>query len=175
MKDVVVVSCSSLLCWKNVNFGKYRENKTTSCLKTTHYGLRPQSKLVLEPQTLILFSIKMWIKRSWNIKIWPWVLIKMLSSASKIHPFSKRTGKFLIFVNEMFSTVFITKVSSNHAIRWPKDSKWSWRLPCPKWLQSENSGKCAILTRRIDTRLSKCLGYRWYYLKQLLLRQLLCR
>ena len=113
----------------------------------------------------------MWIKRSRNIIIWPWVLIKMLSGASKIHPYSKRTGKFLIFVNEMFSNVVITKVSSNHAIRWPKNSKWSWRLPYPK---SENSGKCAFLTRRIDTHLSECLGYRWYYLKQLLLRQLFC-
>ena len=63
---------------------------------TYHYGLRPKSELILEPQTLIFFSIKMCIKRHRNIKIWPWELIKMIPNPSKIHPFSKRTGKLLI-------------------------------------------------------------------------------
>ena len=54
----------------------------------THYGLRPQSELILEPQTLFFFSIKMLFKWPRNIKIWPWELIRMLPSPSKIHPFS---------------------------------------------------------------------------------------
>jgi len=58
-----------------------------------------------------------------------------------------KDGWILDFCDDMFSKVVLTKVSSNYAIRWPNDSKWSWRLSCPQWFQSENSGTCAILTR----------------------------
>ena len=112
-----------------------------------HYGLRPKSELILEPQTLFFFFKQNVIQMASEYQNMTLRIDKNAPQSFKDPSIQLKDGWILDFCDDMFSKVVLTKVSSNYAIRWPNDSKWSWRLSCPQRFQSENSGTCAILTR----------------------------